>query len=76
MELEVIADSILTELRKATPNGLSRTAISDLFGRNQAAANLQQALESLTENGTAQFIRGLPGSRGGRPQEIWWAVTK
>jgi hypothetical protein len=65
-----VADEILRALRH-NPEGMSRTAISDLFGRNQSASRLGAALALLASKGRAR-----PGFRetGGRPMEIWTAA--
>lgn len=47
------ADRILDALRAAGADGMTQTAISDLFNRNLAAPLLAQALEMLKENGLA-----------------------
>jgi len=65
------ADRILTALR-GNPQGLTRTEVRDLFGRNQNESVIQAALTALEE-------RGLAGKQqqqtGGRPAERWIAVT-
>lgn len=63
------ADRILTALR---PNsqGLTRTEIRDLFGRNQSEPVTQAALTALEERGLA---RKFTEQTGGRPVERWIA---
>ena len=61
------ADAILRALR-ATPSGLTRTEIRDLFGRNLPAARIDQALALLLEHGRAHFEKE---TTGGRPTERW-----
>jgi hypothetical protein len=52
----------------ATPAGLTRTQIRDLFDRNQPGAILDQALTALAYTGRARHRRV---STGGRPADIW-----
>jgi hypothetical protein len=59
-----VADRILTGLRQSGP--MTRTGISNLFGRNLVAASLDRALGVLVEYGLA---RGHAGGPGGR--EVW-----
>lgn len=61
------ADAILRALR-ATPEGLTRTEISNLFGRNLSAARIDKALTTLYEQGRAHFASE---PTGGRPLERW-----
>jgi hypothetical protein len=63
-----VADEILRALRHNPQQGLSRTAIRDLFGRNQSAGRIGAALALLASRGKARV-----GFRetGGRPTEIW-----
>jgi hypothetical protein len=65
-----VADEILRALRHS-PQGISRTAIRDLFGRNQSAGRIGAALALLASRGRARV-----GFRetGGRPMEIWTPV--
>src|SRR5581483_8766342 len=46
------ADRILAELRRS-PEGLTRTEIRDLFGRNRTEAEIAAALRCLTERSLA-----------------------
>ncbi len=67
------ADGILSALR-ATPSGLSRTDIRDLFHHNLSAARIERALLSLLRANLAR-----PDKRpsvGGRPAEFWIAGVK
>src|SRR6185369_10214956 len=50
-----VADSILASL-KASPDGMTRTEVSDLFGRHKTKAQIDAALDLLLE-------RGLVGRR-------------
>ena len=54
----------------ASPSGLSRTQIRDLFARNQPAIAIDQALASLAQAGRATVTRQ---ATGGRPADIWAA---
>lgn len=65
-----VADAILSALR-AAPEGLSRTDIRDLFGRNQTAARINASLRALQEAGLARAERV---ESGGRPAERWFAT--
>jgi hypothetical protein len=61
-----VADTILEALR-ATPNGLTRTEISNnLFSRHESAERIQQAIGDLFRRG---FIGIETISTGGRPTE-------
>jgi hypothetical protein len=66
-----VADTILVALRESS-DGLSRTDLRDLFGRNKSASRISAALAVLQE-------RGLIGMRkqqtDGRPTEVWFAIT-
>ena len=64
------ADAILSALR-GSPNGLTRTDISKLFGRNLSADRIDRALSVLASGNLANMIRE---QTGGRPSERW--VTK
>ncbi len=65
-----IADTILTALRNAYPEGLARTEIRDLFDRNAPAGAVATALQELQSLGLAMMSRRQPNGRG-RPTEIW-----
>jgi hypothetical protein len=65
-----VADAILSAV-KESPEGLSRTEISDLFGRNKSAAQIQVALNALLERGRIDRVQERTN---GRSAEIW--VTK
>ncbi len=66
------ADAILQALR-AVPEGLDRTAISSLFGRNKLATEITRALSVLQEHGLARVAQA-PADGTGRPREVWTAV--
>jgi hypothetical protein len=61
----------LRQLR-ASPNGLTRTEIRDLFGRHQSAAQTGRALASLAELG---LIQSVLEKTEGRPAERWVATA-
>jgi hypothetical protein len=66
-----IADDILRALRHS-PNGMTRTEIAALFGRNQGADRIGNALRILLEHGKA---RGTTQQTRGRPSEVWTAIS-
>ena len=66
---DTVADKILRALR-CNSEGLTRTAISDLFGRNKEQARIDHALGLLAAAGVA---KGGPEKSGGRPGERWFA---
>jgi hypothetical protein len=66
------ADAILGALRGASPHGLSRTEISNLFGRNLRADRLQRALVVLLKAGLARVAREETG--GKKAAEVWYAA--
>jgi hypothetical protein len=64
-----VADVILRELRA---NGeLTRTQISELFGRNESSARIASALALLLTVGRAT---ATTRSTGGRPAQMWRAA--
>jgi Protein of unknown function (DUF3987) len=65
-----VADTILKALR-ARREGMSRTGISDLFGRNASSARIGEALSLLAGRGLAR-MKLIP-SPGNRPTELWLA---
>jgi len=65
------ADAILRALRQAGSAGLSRTEISNLFGRHRSAAKIERALAFLLQRGKAKCLKQ---SSGGRPSEKWIAT--
>lgn len=65
-----IADSIMAALR-AAPDGLSRTQISDVFGRNVRASDLARGLQALQRAGLA---RPEERQTDGRPATIWRTI--
>jgi hypothetical protein len=66
-----IADDILRALRQAGEEGMTRTAIRDLFGRNRLADRIGAALAMLMTRG---LVRAEMKSSGGRPTEVWFAT--
>jgi hypothetical protein len=65
-----VADEILRALR-ANPEGMTRTAISDLFGRHHPKDRIGKALSILLQHGLANFF--TEKDTGGRPVERWRA---
>ncbi len=65
---DATADAILAGLR-AAPDGLTRTEISDLLGRNKPSAEIVRALTWLAKRGIA--IPEKVGGEVGRPAEVW-----
>lgn len=62
------ADTILAALRRGGP--ISRTAISELFGKNVSSSRISGALGILLAAGLAKAER-TTGEHGGRPAEMW-----
>jgi hypothetical protein len=67
-----VADEIFRALQQAGSNGMTRTAISDLFGRNRSADRIGAALALLVTNGRARMEMRASGT--GRPAEVWIAT--
>jgi hypothetical protein len=65
-----IADEILRALQRS-PEGLSRTGISNLFGRNQGTDRIGAALGLLMRQGKASMD---DKETEGRSAEVWFAV--
>ena len=65
------ADEILRALKRRH-KGMTRTEISALFKRNQAATEIGRALGELVERG---LVRCEQEESGGRPIERWFALT-
>jgi hypothetical protein len=63
-----LADELLSLLR-SSPDGMSRTQISNHLGRHQTADRIGAALESLRRNGS---VHSTTTSTGGRPMETWF----
>lgn len=68
-----VADEILGALREA-PDGLTRTDISTLFGRNKKATDIGRALSSLQERGLIRS--GKIKSAGAKAIEGWFAIVE
>jgi Protein of unknown function (DUF3987) len=66
-----VADEILRAIQHAGSEGMSRTAIRDLFGRNQSGDRIGAALALLATRGRA---RSEIRQSGGRPIETWIAT--
>jgi len=64
-----IADSIVGFLSNF--NELTRTQISDLFGRNVGSPRISQALNLLGSSGRATMETQVPDGGKGRPSEVW-----
>ena len=67
-----VADSILAAL-KQQPDGLTRTEISELLGRNKSKAQIDVAFTSLMERG--KVGRRMDATEG-RPVEVWFAIGR
>lgn len=67
-----VADQILSAMREASADGLSRTQISALTGRNVPAHRIDGALRMLTAAGLAQGVTIKQGR--GRPAQRWIAL--
>ncbi len=65
-----VGDEILRALR-ASPAGLTRTEIRDLFSRHQNT-QIPRALSDLQSSNLAKCV---PEETGGRPAERWFAVS-
>jgi hypothetical protein len=66
-----MADDILRALRQLGHDGMTRTEISNLFGRNRSADRIGPALALLLQHGKARRVqRETPG----RPVEVWIAI--
>ena len=66
-----LADAIVRALRQ-TSEGMTRTQIRDLFGRNRNAREIERALRILAEQGVA-YPRHKQTE--GRPTERWFAAV-
>jgi 5S rRNA maturation endonuclease (ribonuclease M5) len=67
-----VADEILRALQN-TADGMTRTAINDLFGRHQSSNRIAAALQLLATKGRA---RPEMRQTSGRPSEIWFATGR
>lgn len=68
-----IADEVLRALLDAGEDGLSRTDLRDLFGRNRSASAIDGALQVLLR---AKKVRTYQARTDGRPREMWAAVRE
>jgi hypothetical protein len=66
-----VADQIFNALRAAGKDGMTRTKISNLFGRNMSSERIAQALNLLH---AARRVRRKPQKTGGRQAERWYAA--
>jgi hypothetical protein len=66
-----VADEILRALQQVGTDGMTRTAIRDLFGRHRTADRIGAALALLMTNGHARTGERMTS---GRPSEVWFAV--
>jgi hypothetical protein len=67
-------DVILRALRAAGNNGLHKTDIFNLFGRNLPAAKIDAALGRLQGAGKVVSRQVPAGPGGGRPRQVWFLV--
>ncbi|MBT9168573.1 MAG: hypothetical protein DDT19_01920 [Syntrophomonadaceae bacterium] len=65
-----VADEILRVIRHGGAEGLTRTDISNHFGRNKSAETIGRALSLLAERGLITCVK-FPSGGGGRPAERW-----
>jgi len=68
-----VADELLRALQQAGPEGMTRTAIRDLFGRHQSNDRITAALRLLATKGRARMTQD---QTRGRPAETWFAVVR
>jgi hypothetical protein len=66
-----VADQILNALRAAGKDGMTRTEISNFFGRNRSSERIAQALSLLL---AARRVRPKTHKTGGRQAERWYAA--
>jgi hypothetical protein len=66
-----VADQIFNSLRAAGKDGMTRTEISNLFGRNMSSERIAQALSLLHAAGR---VRRKTHKTGGRQAERWYAA--
>jgi hypothetical protein len=67
-----VADDILRALRQSAHSGMTRTEISNLFGRHRTTDQIGAALQLLSTKGR---IRSESKRTNGRPSEVWVAVA-
>jgi hypothetical protein len=68
-----LTDTVLNSLR-ANPAGMSRNDLFQMFGRNQPAARIENALKNLEHLRMARSVPSLTNTKGRTP-EIWIAVN-
>jgi hypothetical protein len=66
-----VTDDIYQALQSAASEGMTRTAIRDLFGRHQSGDRINASLAELLKKGKA---RSEQRASGGRPVETWFAL--
>jgi hypothetical protein len=66
-----VADEIERALQQAGADGMTRTAIRDLFGRNRSGDRIGAALYLLRTKDRARMETAT--GKGGRPAETWFA---
>jgi hypothetical protein len=66
-----IADEISRALQLAGPEGITRTSIRDLFGRNRSSDRIGAALALLATKGRARMETR---KTSGHPAEVWVAA--
>jgi hypothetical protein len=69
-----VADAILDALRRYGPEGMTRTNISSIFGRNKSSDQISQALALLLQYGKARLSRKGAAAGHGATAEIWVAT--
>ncbi len=65
------ADQILQALREAGTNGVTRTAIRDMFNRHRGSEQIEEALRVLKETGRARVEKRRTN---GASVEVWFAT--
>lgn len=74
-----VAETIISELREAGTDGLTRTEMFALFGRNIPLSRIKVALDLLARQRLAVGRKETPaapsGKRGGRPAERWFEIS-
>lgn len=68
-----VADELLQALRQH-PEGMTRTKISEWFGRNRKALDIDRGLNLLAKRNLA-YPHREGASSGGRPIERWFLVS-
>ncbi len=68
-------DVLLSHLRQR-PEGITRTEIHGLFGRNRSAAQVNRALTSLEEKNLARRMEEIPDGDRRQRTERWYVITQ